>query len=80
MEVLVRPVPASVAGLAGEEVLFGLATDDDAGLPVAHGHDAAISIDKMLTGEDIRERLAPSERNISRASSSTVRIPVSAFT
>jgi len=26
---------------------------------VAHGHDAAISIDKMLSGEDIRERPAP---------------------
>jgi len=26
---------------------------------VAHGHDAAISIDKMLNGEDIRERPAP---------------------
>jgi NADPH-dependent glutamate synthase beta subunit-like oxidoreductase len=27
---------------------------------VAHGHDAAISIDKLLHGEDIRERPAPS--------------------
>jgi NADPH-dependent glutamate synthase beta subunit-like oxidoreductase/ferredoxin len=26
---------------------------------VAHGHDAAISIDKMLNGEDMRERPAP---------------------
>ena len=26
---------------------------------VAHGHDAAVSIDKMLNGEDIRERPAP---------------------
>ena len=26
---------------------------------VAHGHDAAVSIDKMLTGEDIRERPDP---------------------
>jgi NADPH-dependent glutamate synthase beta subunit-like oxidoreductase len=26
---------------------------------VAHGHDAAISIDKLLNGEDIRERPAP---------------------
>jgi ferredoxin len=26
---------------------------------VAHGHDAAISIDKLLNGEDLRERPAP---------------------
>jgi formate dehydrogenase (NADP+) beta subunit len=26
---------------------------------VAHGHDAAISIDKLLNGEDVRERPAP---------------------
>jgi NADPH-dependent glutamate synthase beta subunit-like oxidoreductase len=26
---------------------------------VAHGHDAAVSIDKMLNGEDVRERPAP---------------------
>jgi formate dehydrogenase beta subunit len=26
---------------------------------VAHGHDAAISIDKLCNGEDVRERLAP---------------------
>lgn len=26
---------------------------------VAHGHDAAVSIDKLLNGEDIRERPAP---------------------
>jgi NADPH-dependent glutamate synthase beta subunit-like oxidoreductase len=26
---------------------------------VAHGHDAAVSIDKMLNGEDLRERPAP---------------------
>ena len=33
---------------------------------VAHGHDAAISIDKMLTGEDIAERPAPNVRVLSQ--------------
>jgi formate dehydrogenase beta subunit len=33
---------------------------------VAHGHDAAVSIDKMLNGEDIRERPAPGVSLISQ--------------
>jgi ferredoxin len=33
---------------------------------VAHGHDAAISIDKLLNGEDIRERPAPTVNLISQ--------------
>jgi NADPH-dependent glutamate synthase beta subunit-like oxidoreductase len=33
---------------------------------VAHGHDAAISIDKILNGEDIRERPAPGTTLVSQ--------------
>ena len=33
---------------------------------VAHGHDAAVSIDKMLNGEDLRERPAPGVTLISQ--------------
>ncbi len=33
---------------------------------VAHGHDAAISIDKLLNGEDIRERPAPTVNLLSQ--------------
>ena len=33
---------------------------------VAHGHDAAVSIDKFLTGEDIRERPAPGFNAVSQ--------------
>jgi NADPH-dependent glutamate synthase beta subunit-like oxidoreductase len=33
---------------------------------VAHGHDAAVSIDKLLSGEDIRERPAPGVSLISQ--------------
>ena len=33
---------------------------------VAHGHDAAVSIDKLLNGEDIRERPAPHVKLLSQ--------------
>ena len=33
---------------------------------VAHGHDAAVSIDKFLNGEDVRERPAPGVNLVSR--------------
>ncbi|MFL6713705.1 MAG: FAD-dependent oxidoreductase, partial [Sulfurifustis sp.] len=33
---------------------------------VAHGHDAAVSIDKLLNGEDVRERPAPGTSLISQ--------------
>ena len=33
---------------------------------VAHGHDAAISIDKLLNGEDVRDRPAPSVSLVSQ--------------
>jgi NADPH-dependent glutamate synthase beta subunit-like oxidoreductase len=33
---------------------------------VAHGHDAAVSIDKLLSGEDVRERPAPGVTLISQ--------------
>src|SRR3970040_357065 len=33
---------------------------------VAHGHDAALSIDKLLQGEDLRERPAPEMKLVSQ--------------
>ena len=33
---------------------------------VAHGHDAAVSIDKFLNGEDVRERPAPGVNLVSQ--------------